>query len=71
MKMVEVKSSSVVSVGYSAGNKSMDIQFKSGLYRYENVPPVIYDEMLKAESVGKFVAKNVKGYFHYMIVPKE
>lgn len=72
MKRIAVLSSNVKSVGYSKPNKSMDIEFLGGnIYRYQNVPPVIYDSLLVVESKGKFVNENIKGFFTYTILPKE
>lgn len=72
MKRTEVQSSNIKSVGYSKPNKSMDIEFSgSNIYRYQNVPPAIHEALMNAESKGKFVTENVKGFFTYTILPKE
>jgi hypothetical protein len=71
MKRVEVQSSNIKSIGYSKPNKSMDIEFSGGVYRYQNVPPAIFESLMASESKGKFVNENVKGYFIYNILPKE
>jgi hypothetical protein len=71
MTMDKVTSSMIKSVGYSKSNQSMDVQFKNGtIYRFEAVPPAIYEGLVNAESQGKFFGKNVKGYFRYFIVEK-
>lgn len=58
----DVKSSNIAKVRYIDG--AMDIQFANGaVYRYKGVPQEVFDELLKAESVGKFFFSKIKGKF--------
>ncbi len=60
----DVKSSNIAKTRYVDGN--MDIQFTNGAtYRYKDVPEEVFDELLKAESVGKFFFSKIKGKFEY------
>ena len=62
MNMQEVKSSNISKVGYDAAEKIMAIQFSSGaIYHYRNVTPDVHEAMLKADSIGKHFAMNIKG----------
>ena len=72
-KMIEVKSANLAKVGYEDQEKVLKIQFKDGQeYWYFDVPRIVFDDMLKAESVGKFFVKNVKGVkYQYKKVEKE
>jgi hypothetical protein len=59
------RSSNVREISYTAGG-DMIVQFKGGdEYLYEGVPRQIYDDMAKAESVGKFLGEIVKGKYKY------
>ena len=58
----EVKSSNIAKVRYVEGG--MEVQFTKGaVYRYKDVPEEVFDELLKAESVGKFFFAKIKGKF--------
>jgi hypothetical protein len=63
MKRQVVTSSNVVSIGYE--DKVLEIEFKSGVYRYLNVPPAVYEAVMGAESLGQAINKNVKGFFEF------
>lgn len=66
MKMTDVKSSQVQSIGYDAASKTLAVKFKNGgEYQYDGVPPEINENILKAESVGKYLGAHVKGKFQY------
>jgi len=59
-----VDSSSIRSVGYDAGNRTLAVEFKSGsLYHYHEVPADTYDDLRQAESAGRFVNQHVKDKF--------
>ena len=66
IKMVRVKSSNVSRVGHD-GLSELLIQFGDGnfVYRYTGVPVALYEEMLEAESIGKFISKNIKNSYAY------
>ena len=59
MRLSKVVSSSVEAVGYENG--MLVVRFKSGeYYIYQGVPESKYEELLKAESVGKFLNESIK-----------
>lgn len=59
-------SSQVEKFAYRALDESLDVQFKSGgLYRYSGVPADVVEEMKRAESVGKFLNKSIKGTYEF------
>ena len=59
-----VTSSNIDSVGYD--EDTLFVRFKSGeSYSYDGVPFFHFDGMTKAESVGKYFHRHVKGYFRY------
>lgn len=63
MNRQPVKSSNVVSVGYEAETRTLEIQFKSGVYQYAGVPPETYANLLTAESIGRYVAQEIRAKF--------
>lgn len=68
--LVVVESSVVHAVGYalSPGRETGDlvVVFKTGrMYRYHEVPPAVYAELLHAESKGSYHGKSIRGKFEY------
>ena len=64
ISMQPVESSSIMAYGYDSQVGALRIQFKGGKsYLYRGVPASVVDELKKAESVGRFVSKNVVGKF--------
>jgi hypothetical protein len=64
MRRRPVDSSALRSVGYDAGSRILEIEFSSGaVYRYRNVPPKVYFELLAAESCGTYFATHVRPVF--------
>jgi len=60
MKMHNVESSWIKSIGANPSEETLDVHLKSGAeYRYYNVPEHMLTEMLEAESMGKFFAANI------------
>lgn len=57
-------SSSVYAIGYDEDAKQLFVEFSSGAtYEYEDVPKEIYDELMSAPSVGKFIQASIKGQY--------
>ena len=59
IKMYGVESSNIGHVGYSCGNLYV-LFLNNGLYKYEAVPEEIFKGLLEAESVGKYLNKEIK-----------
>ena len=61
IKMQEVKSSNISSIGYDYLGKLLFVRFiGSGTYRYEDCSKEEFDNLLKAESKGSYFAKSIK-----------
>jgi len=61
-----VKSSNIDAVAYDPSAKILRVRFiKSGAYKYFDVPEHIYEELLHAESVGKYFSEWIKGVFEF------
>ena len=65
MKRESVISTNVISVGYDATTETLEVEFKSGIYQYYNVPQSIYDQMMISESKGKFLNVYIKPVYPY------
>src|SRR4030095_11532140 len=59
-----VHSHALAAVGYSKRLHALEVEFVSGaVYRYSNVPPQIYRDLLTATSKAQFYDTNVRGHF--------
>jgi hypothetical protein len=66
VRRIPVSSSAVVSVGYDAGTRTLEVEFVGGgLYRYSRVPRRVFDGLLSADSVGAYVTMHVKPHYPY------
>lgn len=65
VKMIEVESSNIAAIGYK--NNTLFVNFKNGsLYSYDGVEKELFEEMLKSDSKGKFLNREIKGIYSYM-----
>ncbi len=74
MEWQEVKSGHIHFVGYDKATKTLGVTFRNGRsYEYEGVHPDVHQEMLKAESLGKYFNTNVRHVFQTKAIdhPKE
>ena len=65
MNREPVTSSNVVSVGYDEASETLEVEFKNGVYQYYNVPKLIYEQMMSAESIGRFLNVHIKPAYPY------
>jgi len=64
--MPEVQSSVMTFVQYDDEARELDITFTSGkIYRYLDVPPAVYEELLGAESKGEYFNDCIKDEFAF------
>lgn len=64
MNRTPVKSSNIKSVGYDASTQTLEVEFGSGVYQYQGVPPETHAKLMSAESAGKFVGAEIRGKFN-------
>jgi hypothetical protein len=63
-KPVAVNSSLLASVSYDAGQSVLPLELCDGaIYRYFDVPPVIYEGLLSAESKGSYFNREIRDCF--------
>lgn len=66
MERVSVSSSNVESVGYDNDAQTLEVEFKNGsVYQYFDVPERIFEGLTQADSVGGYLAENIKGVYRY------
>lgn len=66
MKRSKVDSSNLASVGYDSAKKILEIEFNhGGVYQYFDVPQDAYDELMAADSHGKYFAANIRNDYEY------
>jgi hypothetical protein len=59
-QLVTLRSNMLYAAGYDAENQVLDVIFKSGgVYRYFDVPLSIYEGLLQASSVGRYMWDHV------------
>lgn len=64
MKRISVTSSNVSEVGYDQDEELLEVLFSNGsMYHYHAVPFEMYERMMDAESVGSFLAREIKPAF--------
>jgi len=64
MERKAVESSNLKSVGYDEEKELLEIEFKNGsVYQYADVPEEIHEELMNAESKGRYLREKItKGY---------
>jgi KTSC domain len=66
MKLKPVDSEMLVAAGYDEKSHSLVAVFRTGeTYRYKNVPSFLYERLMSADSIGKFMHKYVLNRFDY------
>jgi len=67
MERQKVKSSNIYSVGYDESSETLEIEFNTGdIYQYYGVSKGVYDDLLQADSLGGFHARNIKNDYRYL-----
>lgn len=65
-----VRSSNILAAGYDETTGTLRIAFESGgSYDYRNVTKIMFEQLLRAPSVGRFFHSNIKGKFPTRMVP--
>ena len=66
MKLKPLDSEMLVAAGYDQKSHSLLAVFRTGeTYRYKNVPSFLFDRLITADSVGKFMHKYILNRFDY------
>jgi hypothetical protein len=66
MEKIPVSSSNVETIAYDEDSSTLQIEFKNGsIYQYFDVPANVFAELRNADSIGKYLAANIKGAYRY------
>lgn len=66
MRREAVESSSLKTVGYAVSSQTLEVEFHHGaVYRYLGVPPTVHEALMKAESMGAFLNREIKDVYPY------
>ncbi|SDJ99709.1 KTSC domain-containing protein [Ferrimonas sediminum] len=69
MNRVPVASSNVASIGFDEESCTLEVEFNNGsVYQYFDVPSYLHSELMSADSVGSYLARNIKGSYGYQRV---
>ncbi|NCC04470.1 MAG: KTSC domain-containing protein [Proteobacteria bacterium] len=66
MNRIAVVSSSIAAVGYDHDSMTLEVEFLTGsVYQYFDVPEVEFDQLLSAESVGRYFCSAIRNFYRY------
>lgn len=66
MRRQVVTSSNIAEIGYDEGQRTLEVLFNNGsIYQYFEVPSPIFNELIRASSVGQYLNANIKSHFRY------
>ena len=69
MDRTSVVSSNLKSVGWAPddgaiGYGTLEVEFQSGaVHEFQHIPQFVYQELLSAESAGRYFHKNIRGVY--------
>ena len=64
--MQPVKSRGIRGVAYDPKARTLDVEFSSSrTYRYFDVPPSVYEWLVRVESKGRFINRLIKDKYRY------
>ena len=64
MEFIKLGSTNLHSVGYRSEDSLLLVQFNNGAaYEYYDVPQYVYDDLLQAESKGKYFAQVIRNRY--------
>jgi len=66
MQRIPVESSDIVSIGYDAKTRLLEIEFKEDrIYQYFDVEPDVYERFMRADSYGEFFFAHITKHYRY------
>ena len=66
MRLKRVQSEMLDAVGYDPKRRLLEVIFNTGdRYRYKEVPPLEYQGLMSAESIGRYMHKRIIGRYDY------
>jgi len=72
LKRDPVQSTALATVGYSKRLRALEIEFRNGaIYRYLDVPPSIYRDLMIAPSKARYYDENIRRKFRSLHVKRQ
>jgi hypothetical protein len=66
VRRVPVQSNAIASVGYDREHATLEIEFVEGdVYRYYAVPRRVHQELLAADSLGRYFQTHIRDQYGY------
>ncbi len=66
MDMIQVDSSNIAAIGYDNDSETLQIEFNNGTtYQYFDIPEQVFERLRDADSVGGYLAAQIKGNYRY------
>ncbi len=66
IERVRVNSTNLLSVGYDAETRTLEIEFHTHeIYRYFNVPSIVVRQLMDAPSLGEFFNFHIKDVYRW------
>jgi hypothetical protein len=66
MELTTVNSEMVHALGYDNETQELEVIFTSGgIYRYNNVPRSVFDEMMHSPSIGHYMHTHIMNAYPY------
>ena len=64
IRRIPIESSSIASVGHEPRTSILEVEFCNGsVYRYFAVPRAIFDQLIGAESKGRYLNRFVRNHY--------
>jgi len=63
MEREAVSSSNVLSIGYDPGSETLEVEYRTGVYQYLNVPLFMWERLKSADSIGRFLNAEIKNFY--------
>ncbi len=60
-----ILSTNLLSAGYDAEKRIIEVAFRGGVYIYEDVPQEVFDGLVKSPSAGQFFNDNIRFAYRY------
>ncbi len=66
MRRKPVVSTSLASVGYEAATRILEVEFRKGrVYQYHDVGADIVEQLMKADSKGRFMNAHIRNAYRF------
>jgi len=65
VEMYQVTSSNVAAFGFDQEDEAIYVQFNNGYIYWYKAPYDVYEQMMMAESKGRFIHTDLKGIYEY------